>query len=164
MGLVYKFSSLVHYHQGGSMAASRQTWYRRSWVFYIIISRLLLENWFSCSYNKEHKGHIYSDTLPQSRLHLSNEGSSANSPTPWAEHIQINTGTLGIFSSWNHLWSEAAATVGHGAQGFPEIRHLLMYSHQSLGVRKLSKGLLCGLRQLRKSAWEGVSIFISTWR
>lgn len=40
----------------------------------------------------------------------------------------------------------------HGAQVFVEIKHLLMYSHQSLEVRKLSKGLLCGLRQLSKSA------------
>ena len=30
LGLAYRFRGSVHYHQGGSMAASRQAWCRRS--------------------------------------------------------------------------------------------------------------------------------------
>ena len=30
LGLSYRFRVLVHYHPGGTMAASRQAWYRMS--------------------------------------------------------------------------------------------------------------------------------------
>jgi hypothetical protein len=30
LGLVYRFRGSVHYHQVGSMAVSRQSWYRQS--------------------------------------------------------------------------------------------------------------------------------------
>jgi hypothetical protein len=42
---VYRFRGSVHYHQGGSMAVSRQAWYRRSREFYVFIQRLLVEDW-----------------------------------------------------------------------------------------------------------------------
>ena len=45
MGLAYRFRGSVHYHQGRSMAASRQAWCRRSWEFYVFIQRLLVEDW-----------------------------------------------------------------------------------------------------------------------
>ena len=34
-----------HYHQGGSMAVSRQAWRRQSWEIYVFIQRLLVEDW-----------------------------------------------------------------------------------------------------------------------
>jgi hypothetical protein len=45
IGLAYRFGGSIHYHQGVSMAASRQAWYRRSWEFYVFIQRLLVEDW-----------------------------------------------------------------------------------------------------------------------
>jgi hypothetical protein len=39
-----RFRGSVHYHQGGSMAVSRQAWHRRSWEFYVFIQRLLVED------------------------------------------------------------------------------------------------------------------------
>jgi hypothetical protein len=45
LGLAYRFRGLVHYHQGGSMAVSRQAWHRQSWEFYVFIQRLLVEDW-----------------------------------------------------------------------------------------------------------------------
>jgi hypothetical protein len=54
LGLAYRFRGSIHYHQGGSMAASRQAWCRRSWGFIIFIWRLLAEycllklKWVSC--------------------------------------------------------------------------------------------------------------------
>jgi hypothetical protein len=37
LGLAYRLRGSVQYHQGGNMATFRQTWYRRSWEFYIFI-------------------------------------------------------------------------------------------------------------------------------
>ena len=45
IGLAYRFRGSVHQHQGGSRAASRQAWCRRSWEFYIFIWRPLAEDW-----------------------------------------------------------------------------------------------------------------------
>jgi hypothetical protein len=46
LGLAYRFRGSVHYHQGGSMAASRLSWRRQSWgEFYLFIQRLLVEDW-----------------------------------------------------------------------------------------------------------------------
>ena len=49
LGLAYRFRGLVHYHQGGNMAASRQAWARQAWArqgweLYIFTWRLL-GNW-----------------------------------------------------------------------------------------------------------------------
>jgi hypothetical protein len=41
----YRLRGSVHYHQGGSMAASRQAWHRQSWEFYVFIQRQLVEDW-----------------------------------------------------------------------------------------------------------------------
>jgi hypothetical protein len=49
LGLAYSFRGSVHYHQGKSMAVSRQALCRQSWEFYILFWRLLAEYWFPCS-------------------------------------------------------------------------------------------------------------------
>jgi hypothetical protein len=45
LGLAYRFRGSVHYHRGGSMAASRQVWHRRSWELYILFRRQIGEDW-----------------------------------------------------------------------------------------------------------------------
>jgi hypothetical protein len=44
IGAGYKFRGSVHYHQGGSMAASKQAWHRQNREFYVFIQRLLVED------------------------------------------------------------------------------------------------------------------------
>jgi hypothetical protein len=73
------------YHQGRSMAASRQAWCRRSWDFYIFIWRLLAEYWLPGSEDEGLKAHAHSDS------NYSNKVTSPNSATLWAEHIQTMT-------------------------------------------------------------------------
>ena len=45
LGLAYRFRGSVCYHQGGSMATSRQAWRRQSLEFYVFIHWLLVEDW-----------------------------------------------------------------------------------------------------------------------
>jgi len=45
LGLAYRVRESVHYHQGRSMAVSRQAWGWRNREFCIFIRRLLVEDW-----------------------------------------------------------------------------------------------------------------------
>jgi hypothetical protein len=73
LGLAYRFRGSVHYHQGGSMAVSRQAWRRRSREFFVFIQRLLVEDWPRQlgwgSYT-----HTRSDTPIPNRSHLFQQG------------------------------------------------------------------------------------------
>jgi len=70
LGLAYRFWGSVHYHQGGSIAASRQAWCRRSWVLHLhqkeARNRLsILRQLGGGSISPPH-----SDTLPLTKPHL----------------------------------------------------------------------------------------------
>jgi hypothetical protein len=75
LGLAYRFRGSVHYHQGGSMAVSRQAWRRRSWEFYLCLhpkaasGRLTSRQLAWGSYT-----HTHSDTLIPTRSHIFQRG------------------------------------------------------------------------------------------
>ena len=96
MGLAYRFRGSVHYHQGGSMAVSRQAWHRRSWEFCLhpkaasgrLTSRQL--GWGSYT-------HTRSDTPIPTRPHLFQQGhtfrwchSLVQGYTNYHTHLYIN--------------------------------------------------------------------------
>jgi hypothetical protein len=117
LGLAYSFRGLVHYHHGGSMAASRLTWcWRRSWKFYILIHRQQKRT-------VSHTGRSLS-TYPQSPPPQWHSSSNKATPTLTRPHLlivpllmgqafkhmnlqgplPIQTTTLGEKRAWNLSW------------------------------------------------------------
>jgi hypothetical protein len=68
--LAHRFGGSVHYHQSGSMVASRQAWCRRSWEFYIFIWRLLWGDALPGSWDEGLRAHTHDDTPVPTRPHL----------------------------------------------------------------------------------------------
>jgi len=86
--VAYRFRCSVHYDQGGSMAVSRQSWFRQSTEFSIFIWRLLSEYWFPAVRMRIVKStHTVTYLLQQSHT-FSHRAASSKSATLWAKNIQ----------------------------------------------------------------------------
>jgi hypothetical protein len=72
IGADLQVQSLVHYHQGRNMGASRQAWCRRSWEFYVLF-QTQTEDWLPESKDQGLKAHIHNDTVSP-RPHLLQQG------------------------------------------------------------------------------------------
>jgi hypothetical protein len=91
LGLAYRFRGSVHYHQGGSMAVSRQAWCRQSWEFYVFIQRLLVEDWLPSNWGESLKPTPTVTHLLQPGHTYSNKTTPTNGATPWSKNIQTIT-------------------------------------------------------------------------
>jgi hypothetical protein len=88
LGLAYRFRGSVHYHQGRSMAASRLSWHRQNWEFYIFIQRLLVKDWLPGNWGESLKPTPTVTHLLQSGHTYSNKATPPNGATPWSKNIQ----------------------------------------------------------------------------
>jgi hypothetical protein len=91
LGLAYRFRSSVHYHQGGSMAVSRQAWHTQSWEFYIFIQRLLVEDWLPGNWGESLKPTPTVTHLFQPGHTYSIKATPPDGATPWSKNIQTIT-------------------------------------------------------------------------
>jgi hypothetical protein len=89
--LAYRFRGSVHYHQGGSMAVSRQAWHRQSWEFYDFIQRLLVEDCLPGNWGESLKPTPTVTHLFQPGNTYSIKATPPDSATPWSKNIQTIT-------------------------------------------------------------------------
>ena len=79
--------SSIHYHQGMSMAASRQPWCRKELRVLHLVLKANRRSWIPDSYDKGSKARAYSDTPIPTRLHLLQKatlpGPSICKPLQW---------------------------------------------------------------------------------
>jgi hypothetical protein len=142
LGLAYRVRGSVHYHQGESMAASRQAWHRRSWEFYVFIQRLLVEDWFQatrvrilCPHPQWHthsnqvtpiptRPHLQMVPLPGPRIY---EPSQCPSAAPmwrfgfisyWAKWNKSHTGKCHSGTCQSRVSPESPSTAQHGYPSF----------------------------------------------
>jgi hypothetical protein len=99
LGLAYRFRGSVHYHQGGSMAASRQAWRRQSWELYVFIQRLLLEDWLPGNWGESLKPTPTVTHLFQPGHTYSIKATPPDGSTLWSKNIQTITVTM----SFDHV-------------------------------------------------------------
>jgi hypothetical protein len=100
----------VHYHTGGSMAASRQAWYRQSWEFYISIWRLLVEDWLPGSLDEGPKAHTHRDTLAPTGPHLLIVALLGQAYTHHHNILVFKQLFLKRIHSVDGMWQQAACT------------------------------------------------------
>jgi hypothetical protein len=133
------------------MAASRQTWCKKSWEFYIFIWRLLAEYWLPGSKDGGLKNPIPTVThlLQQGHIYY-NRAIPSNSTTPWAEHIQAITAvnsptTLGHLCSHLTYWKCYNVEVWSASSKLFGFDLVLCGDHTKLSIRPLTEQLLTAL-------------------
>jgi hypothetical protein len=91
LGLAYRFRGSVHYHQSGSMAASRLSWLRQNWEFCVFIQRLLVEDWLPGNWGESFKPTPTVTHLFQPGHTYSIKATPPDGTTPWSKNIQTIT-------------------------------------------------------------------------
>jgi hypothetical protein len=137
IGTGFQVRGSVHYHQGGSMAESRQAWCRRSWEFYIFIWRLLAEYWLQAASTRVLKLTSSDTLLPQGHTY-------SNRANPWAEHTQNITVLYPTPSPWD-VKDQTHCVLGNSSGNWDTspvpvkellIRSFIWWNHLRLSVHR----------------------------